>query len=155
MTEAIRTIALRVKAALSKRFDQAEEPTEEWAEDFADSLLAEVAKQAKPAWYAVMSKHSPIINKAIRAEEVANEYADKASQNYSGVEVVPLFEHPSPDDVAALKAENKVLRDVLSQVKEQCLFVDDDGQIGVSSEAQIDSQLFGEICEALAAPKES
>lgn len=49
----------------------------------------------------------------------------------------------------ALAEENKELRDLLSRVKEQCLFTDDDGQIGVSSEAQIDSYLFDEIVLAI------
>ena len=57
--------------------------------------------------------------------------------------------------LAECQATNGKLREALSQVREGCLFTDDNGQIGVSSEAQIDTQLFDEICEALALPNDS
>ena len=56
-------------------------------------------------------------------------------------------------ELTTLQSKSAALVDTLTQVREQCLFADDDGQIGVSSEAQIDSRLFDEICAALAAFK--
>lgn len=41
------------------------------------------------------------------------------------------------------------LRKVLDTVRERCLFADDDGGIGVTEDAHIDSGLFDEICAAL------
>ena len=45
----------------------------------------------EPVWYAVTSKQAPIIDKAIRRLDVAQEYADKCSETYPGVEVIPLY----------------------------------------------------------------
>ena len=56
------------------------------------------------------------------------------------------------EQLAAEQLNNKLLRDALEQVKESCLFADDDGGIGVSSEAQIDILLFDQICKALSIP---
>ena len=53
-----------------------------------------------------------------------------------------------------LRAQINVLRHILGQVKEGCLFADDDGGIGVSSECQVDSVLFDEINKALSATPE-
>lgn len=50
----------------------------------------------EPFWYAVVSKEAPIINKAIKSEEVAQEYADKCRETYSGIEIVPLYASPLP-----------------------------------------------------------
>lgn len=66
----------------------------------------------------------------------------------------PLYAAPSiPQDYKAQLAESQVreakLRDVLTQVREQCLFSDDEGEIGVSNEAQIDLLLFDAICMAI------
>jgi len=61
-------------------------------QDVVRGLLSN--EQVEPLWYAVMSETAPIINKAIRSEDVANEYADKCRENYSGVEVIALFAHP-------------------------------------------------------------
>lgn len=38
---------------------------------------------------------------------------------------------------------------LLRQVREACLYTKDDGTIGVSDEAQIDCQLFGDICQSI------
>lgn len=49
----------------------------------------------EPYWYAVVSERAPIINKAIRSLEVAEEYAGKCRDSYclvpSAVEVIPLY----------------------------------------------------------------
>lgn len=49
---------------------------------------------AEPFWHAVVSKRAPVIDKAIRREDVASEYADKCRDNYpdaTDIEVVPLY----------------------------------------------------------------
>jgi hypothetical protein len=43
-------------------------------------------KLPEPFWHAVVSKFEPVINKAIRRADVAEEYA----QGYKGAEVIPL-----------------------------------------------------------------
>lgn len=53
------------------------------------------------------------------------------------------------DTVGDLQAENAKLRELLRQVREACLFYDDDGPIGVTEDAVIHSDLFNEICAAL------
>jgi len=59
-----------------------------------ETAIQKSNEQVEPLWYAVMSETAPIINKAIRSEDVANEYADKCRETYSGVEVIALFAHP-------------------------------------------------------------
>ena len=74
----------------------------------------------------------------------------------------------SPDDeysdgleaeLEALRQENAALlvaletKDAaLMYVREQCLFADDEGGIGVTQEPQIDSLAFDSICKALTLP---
>ncbi|CAJ0693051.1 hypothetical protein [Ralstonia mannitolilytica] len=50
---------------------------------------------AGPFWHAVVSKSAPVIDKAIRRLDVAEEYADKCRENYPDVTVVPLYTHSS------------------------------------------------------------
>jgi hypothetical protein len=59
----------------------------------------------EPVWYAVTSKQAPIIDKAIRRLDVAQEYADKCSETYQGVEVIPLYTAaPAPVGLVPLTA---------------------------------------------------
>jgi len=44
------------------------------------------------------------------------------------------------------EAAIKEARELLEAIKQQCLFVDDDGTIGVSSEPYINHELFERIC---------
>lgn len=54
--------------------------------------LKAAAPVAEPAWFEVDSKEAPIIRKAIKSAEVAEEYAQKCRDNgYRGVEVHPLY----------------------------------------------------------------
>lgn len=48
----------------------------------------------EPFLHAVVSKRAPIIDKAIRRLDVAQEYADKCSETYPGVEIIPLYAAP-------------------------------------------------------------
>jgi len=57
--------------------------------------------------------------------------------------------------LAAQAAVIDLLSSLLEQVKEACLFTDDDGSIGVSQEPQIYSELFDSICGALTTPTDS
>lgn len=68
------------------------------------ALLQKLAAgvSVEPAWYAVMSSEAPIVNKAIHSEEVAQEYADKCSETYPGVKVVPLY---TAEAVAAARVQ--------------------------------------------------
>jgi hypothetical protein len=51
--------------------------------------------KAEPFWHAVVSKRSPIYNKAIRRDDVAEEYAAQCrEQGCRDAEVVPLFRAP-------------------------------------------------------------
>ncbi|MBO2925964.1 hypothetical protein [Metapseudomonas otitidis] len=79
----------------------------QWVLDLAaerDQLRAklEAIMGQEPFWYAVISERAPVIDKAIRREDVAMEYAEKASATYYGVEVVPLYRLPpqQPDAVS-------------------------------------------------------
>ncbi|WP_236207102.1 hypothetical protein [Pseudomonas tohonis] len=90
-----------------------------------DQLRAELdaIRGQEPFWYAVISERAPVIDKAIRREDVAMEYAEKASATYYGVEVVPLYRLPpqQPDAVS-------VPRELLERIGK--LFpadMDDDG----------------------------
>jgi hypothetical protein len=58
----------------------------------------EQAEKQEPFWFAVVSNMSPVINKAIKSEEIAHEYADKCRANYDcdDLEVVPLYTSPPP-----------------------------------------------------------
>lgn len=64
----------------------------------------------QPFWYAVVSDEVPVINKAIKRADVAEEYAQNCRENgYQRVEVVPLYrrlaalEQPSPAQCEHLK----------------------------------------------------
>lgn len=49
-------------------------------------------RPAEPFWYAVVSRKDPVVNKAVRRADVAEEYAQRCRANgYTGVEVVPLY----------------------------------------------------------------
>lgn len=76
-------------------------------------------QEQEPLWYAVMSKEAPVINKAMRREDVAQEYADKCRETYPGVEVVPLFAaHVQQEPIAwAVSAEIENVRKVGGPVK--------------------------------------
>ena len=82
------------------------------------ALIAEYEKAAgsEPFWYAVVSDEAPVVNKAIRSLEVAEEYAAKSSDVYPGVHVVPLYARPD-QRVAELKQENAQLRFALADTE--------------------------------------
>lgn len=69
--------------------------------EFKKDLLAAVAAAegppqvaAEPFWHAVVSVKSPVIDKAIRRADVAEEYADRyRSEGFYDVQVVPLYRH--------------------------------------------------------------
>ena len=79
----------------------------------------------------------------------------KDEHDERGIDIAILVQNLNSAEakLTTLQSKSAALVDTLTQVREQCLFADDDGQIGVSSEAQIDSRLFDEICAALAAFK--
>jgi hypothetical protein len=84
--------------------------------EYEAKALTSLQPAQEPLWYAVMSKEAPVINKAVRREDVAQEYADKCRENYSGVEVVPLYASPLPQSALstdAHKVRNEALEDVL------------------------------------------
>lgn len=67
-----------------------------WIGKVLDELVTLRAQaDAGPFWHAVVSKSAPVIDKAIRRLDVAEEYADKCRENYPDVTVVPLYTHPS------------------------------------------------------------
>ena len=45
------------------------------------------------------------------------------------------------------------LKTILEKVKQTCLFDEDDGQTGVTTDPHIGERLFNEICEATAKAK--
>ncbi|WP_236232927.1 hypothetical protein, partial [Pseudomonas tohonis] len=78
------------------------------AERERDQLRAELEaiRGQEPFWYAVISERAPVIDKAIRREDVAMEYAEKASATYYGVEVVPLYRlQPQQPDAVSVPRE--------------------------------------------------
>ena len=54
--------------------------------------------QAEPFWYAVVSDKAPVINKAIKRNDVATEYASQCS--HEDVMIIPLYLHPPAAQVA-------------------------------------------------------
>ncbi|RTL40529.1 MAG: hypothetical protein EKK53_15180 [Burkholderiales bacterium] len=59
-----------------------------------DELERLRAQVAEPFWYAVISQRAPIVDKAIRREDFAREYADQVREGNpyaADVEVVPLY----------------------------------------------------------------
>jgi hypothetical protein len=59
----------------------------------------------EPFWHAVVSRTAPIIDKAIRRADVAQEYADKAEENYGHVVDIEVKQLFTAEQVAALNAE--------------------------------------------------
>lgn len=59
------------------------------------------------------------------------------------------YEDASADVVARQVAAPELL-EALTEVREACLYPEDDGQIGITSEPTIDSAMFGRICAAIA-----
>lgn len=50
---------------------------------------------AQPFWFAIVSDEAPIVGKAVRRKDLADEYADGCRVNgYPGVKVVPLYAAP-------------------------------------------------------------
>ena len=47
------------------------------------------------------------------------------------------------------EAEKQTMVGLLERVRQACLFSEDDGQIGVTTDPHIDAQLFSDICTAL------
>lgn len=72
--------------------------------------------EQEPFWYAVISDIAPVINKAIRSLDVAQEYAEKCSTNYQGVRVVPLYATPHPSTDTEFTTQ-KILDMILSECK--------------------------------------
>jgi len=68
----------------------------------------------KPFWHVVVSAQAPVIDKAIRRRDVAEEYAEKCSKTYPGVEIIPLV---SASVAVALKTEKDALVSVLEEVE--------------------------------------
>ncbi len=68
----------------------------------AAGLVASLCANVEPFWHAVISHRAPIVNKAVRSRDVAEEYAEKCSENYPGVEVIPLV---PASTVASLTAQ--------------------------------------------------
>ena len=54
------------------------------------------APAQEPFWYAVVSEQAPVVDKAIRRLDVAEEYAAQCRPHYPGVEVVPLYRATQP-----------------------------------------------------------
>lgn len=50
--------------------------------------------------------------------------------------------------------EQNALRGLVREVRDACLYDEDDGTIGVTSEPTIDSDLFDRLCAALRAGKQ-
>ena len=69
---------------------------------FRDRIVASLCADVEPFWHAVISHRAPIVNKAVRSRDVAEEYAEKCSENYPGVEVIPLV---PASTVASLTAQ--------------------------------------------------
>lgn len=54
--------------------------------------MADRLNSGEAFWHAVVSESCPVINKAIRREDVAEEYASKCrDEGYRDIEVVPLY----------------------------------------------------------------
>ena len=51
---------------------------------------AKALEGVEPFWHAVISQRAPVVDKAVRRRDVADEYAEKCGEYYPGVEVVPL-----------------------------------------------------------------
>ena len=75
-----------------------------------------------------------------------------------GKQVVDAIKSGELDDVPLALAHMKAQRDELLKVtiacREACLFDEDDGRIGVTCDAVIPSELFDQICAAIAAAEE-
>lgn len=59
----------------------------------------------EPFWHAVVSRTAPIIDKAIRRADVAQEYADKAEENYGHVVDIEVKQLFTADQLAARDAQ--------------------------------------------------
>ena len=65
-----------------------------WLARSTHALASSVAKPEtqEPFWHAVVSERAPVINKAIRRADVAEEYADQCREmGHADIEVVPLY----------------------------------------------------------------
>lgn len=67
-----------------------------------------------------------------------------------GPDVLCRYWHNEPpSNDAKLIGMSLNIKTTLEKVKEACLFADDGGYIGVTSEPHISEELFAEICEVL------
>ncbi len=64
--------------------------------------------------------------------------------------------HALNEEIESLRQQLARSKNLLKRVQEACLYTEDDDSIGITQEPHIDSQLFDDICKALAAtePKE-
>lgn len=100
---------------------------------------------------------SPIFDHAQLTNEAANEIERLRTEGKKDYEDMRKFQAKYiAADQRAEAAETKVakLREALGKVKQRCLFVDDDGRIGVTQEPHIEDELFDEICQALTETEE-
>ena len=66
----------------------------------------------------------------------------------------PLGPWGSSDDWRAIAYERDCLRAILARVRQACLFSEDDGRIGITTDPCIDEQLFNDIQAAIAKARE-
>lgn len=90
----------------------------------------------------------------LRVENSQLKAALRNAEHRIGIQSESLALHRDqqfPNILAARVEKDRAdrLAALLEQVKQACLFDDDDGQIGITEEPTIDLELFDEICKAL------
>jgi hypothetical protein len=80
----------------------------------------------EPFWHVVVADEAPVINKAIRRADLAEEYAQNCRENgYRRVEVVPLYRHPDGVNGLGDGAERRVEAFVEQRRKELAAVTDE------------------------------
>jgi hypothetical protein len=101
------------------------EPTQEQIAGFDvvldESMPPNTMKFVQPApvqeafWHAVVSKQAPVVDKAIRRLDVADEYAAQCRPHYPGVEVVPLYRATPPASQPAVPLTDEQILEIKAQ----------------------------------------
>jgi hypothetical protein len=73
-----------------------EEVVERANQFYSPDMYARAVVWAEAFWHAVVSKQAPVVDKAIRRLDVAEDYAAQCRPHYPGVEVVPLYRATPP-----------------------------------------------------------
>lgn len=127
---------------------------EQLAHNLAGKLLAKLAQgvELEAFWYVVVSESAPAINKAIRSLEAAHEYADKCSENWSDVQVLPLYTHATAQAAvaAAILQERDALND---ETADMVVRLQDEKEAAVAAErlkTEKAQALHKQACEAYA-----